>query len=102
MLSTTDQLNTPYHILCSNPLIPSPILKAQYFMDPIDELKAIIAGLIGGGKYGIKIRAPHAIVMTLLFRRESSAAEKLGIICRSSFEHSKNLASFAAFYKVCL
>jgi len=64
------------------------------------EIKAILDGLIGGGKYGMKIRLPHAAVMTLLFRRNTTAKDKLRIIFKSTFEHSKNLASFAAIYKV--
>jgi len=66
------------------------------------ELKAIIAGLISGGKYGMKIRLPHAAVMTLLFRGNASAREKLKLILQSSWEHSRNLASFAATYKTIL
>lgn len=68
--------------------------------DVVSEVKAILAGLLGGGKYGVKIRLPHALVMTLLFRRNLSAQDKLKIILKSTFEHSKNLASFAAIYKV--
>ena len=64
------------------------------------EFKAIIAGLIGGGKYGIKIRLPHATVMTLLFRGDATAREKFNLILKSTLEHSCNLASFAAIYKV--
>jgi Peroxisomal membrane protein 24. len=64
------------------------------------EIKAIIAGLIGGGKYGIKIRLPHAAVMTLLFRGDASVREKLKLILKATWEHSRNLASFAAIYKV--
>jgi peroxisomal membrane protein 4 len=64
------------------------------------EIKAIIAGLIGGGKYGMKIRLPHATVMTLLFRGDASVREKLKLILKSTWEHSRNLASFAAIYKV--
>jgi len=64
------------------------------------ELYAIIAGLIGGGMYGMKIRLPHATVMTMLFRREASAKDKLRIVLQSTLEHSRNLASFATIYKV--
>ena len=35
-----------------------------------DELKSIAAALIGGARYGAKIRLPHALVMTFLFRRD--------------------------------
>lgn len=66
----------------------------------LSELQAIVSSLIGGGKYGIKIRLPHAAVMTLLFRRNTRASEKFRIVLKSTFEHSRNLASFAAIYKV--
>jgi peroxisomal membrane protein 4 len=78
-------------------------MNAPHHLDPQDilsELQAIISSLIGGGKYGIKIRLPHAAVMTFLFRRETSVQEKLRIVLKSTFEHSRNLASFAAIYKV--
>lgn len=68
--------------------------------DILSEINAIIAGLVGGGKYGMKIRLPHAAVMTLLFRSDATAKDKLRIVLKSTFEHSKNLASFAAIYKV--
>ena len=68
--------------------------------DILSEINAIIAGLVRGGKYGMKIRLPHAAVMTLLFRSDATAKDKLRIVLKSTFEHSKNLASFAAIYKV--
>ena len=55
---------------------------------------------MGGGKYGTKIRLPHAAVMTFLFRKETSVQEKLRIVMKLTFAHSRNLASFAAIYKV--
>ena len=66
----------------------------------ISEFQAIVASLVGGGKYGTKIRLPHAAVMTILFRKETSVQEKLRIVMKLTFAHSRNLASFAAIYKV--
>jgi peroxisomal membrane protein 4 len=67
--------------------------------DISSELSAIIASTISGAQYGVKIRLPHAFVMTLLFRK-GNAKEKLYIIIKSTWEHSRNLASFATVYKV--
>jgi hypothetical protein len=64
-----------------------------------DELSAIIGATISGAQYGVKIRLPHALVMTLLFRK-GTPSEKLRIILQSTWEHSRNLASFAMLYKV--
>ncbi len=70
------------------------------YHDIYSEISAIISGLIGGGRYGFKIRLPHAAVMTLLFRKNATVEEKLKIVLKSTMEHSRNLASFAAIYKV--
>jgi hypothetical protein len=34
-----------------------------------DELLAICGALVGGARYGLKIRLPHALVMTFIFRK---------------------------------
>lgn len=48
--------------------------------------------------YGVKIRLPHALVMTFLFH-EGSLREKLLYILRATFQHAKNLAFFVTIYK---
>jgi peroxisomal membrane protein 4 len=63
------------------------------------ELSAILGALIGGAKYGIKVRLPHALVMTLLFRRDLSTNQKIRHIVRLVLEHASNLAAFATIYK---
>jgi len=40
----------------------------------LDELLAVCGALVGGAKYGLKIRLPHALVMTMLFRRGTDNA----------------------------
>lgn len=65
------------------------------------ELQSIINGLLGGSRYGVKIRLPHAAVMTILFRK-GSASEKLKFVLKAVLEHSRNLACFAAIYKAVL
>ena len=48
--------------------------------------------------YGAKIRAPHALVMTFLFR-SGSLREKLRAILQATYTHSWNLARFVFLYK---
>ena len=64
-----------------------------------DELHAILFSLIGGARYGVKIRLPHAVIMTCLFRSNMSASEKLKQIIQLVREHATNLALFATIYK---
>ena len=64
------------------------------------EFQSISAGTLGGGRYGIKIRLPHAILMTMLFRRGLTAKQKLKMILKLTLDHSCSLAAFATVYKV--
>uniref|UniRef100_A0A8D2ND96 Peroxisomal membrane protein 4 n=1 Tax=Zonotrichia albicollis TaxID=44394 RepID=A0A8D2ND96_ZONAL len=48
--------------------------------------------------YGAKIRAPHALVMTFLFK-SGSFREKLKSIAQATYAHSRNLAYFVFTYK---
>jgi hypothetical protein len=66
------------------------------------ELHSIVSGLIGGAKYGVKIRLPHALLMTLLFKPNLSASQKLKKVLKLSLEHAVKLAAFATIYKVML
>ena len=65
-----------------------------------EELHAIAAGLVGGARYGFKIRLPHAMVMIWLFRQDLSSKQKMKTIGKLVVEHTTNLATFAALYKV--
>mmetsp|Transcript_25133 Transcript_25133/g.54187 ORF Transcript_25133/g.54187 Transcript_25133/m.54187 type:complete len:233 (+) Transcript_25133:112-810(+) len=67
-----------------------------------DEVAAILSGLIGGGRYGLKIRVPHAIVMTFLFGSHLSFRKKLKAVAKLAAEHASNLAAFACLYKLML
>ncbi|XP_069508249.1 peroxisomal membrane protein 4 isoform X2 [Ambystoma mexicanum] len=49
-------------------------------------------------RYGAKIRAPHALVMTFLFK-SGSLQEKLKAIAQATYTHSRNLACFVFTYK---
>lgn len=59
---------------------------------------AVLKGFRNGAVYGAKIRAPHALVMTFLFR-SGSFQEKLWAILRATYTHSSNLACFVFTYK---
>ncbi|NXD17612.1 PXMP4 protein, partial [Nothocercus nigrocapillus] len=59
---------------------------------------AVLKGFRNGAVYGAKIRAPHALVMTFLFK-EGSLREKLKSIAQATFTHSRNLAYFVFTYK---
>jgi peroxisomal membrane protein 4 len=66
----------------------------------MEEIHAIVAALAGGARYGFKIRVPHALVMTMLFRRDLPASEKIRSVVRLALEHATKLAAFATIYKV--
>ncbi|KAE8576622.1 hypothetical protein XENTR_v10004262 [Xenopus tropicalis] len=59
---------------------------------------AVIKGFRNGAVYGAKIRAPHALVMTFLFK-SGGLKEKLKAILQATFTHSRNLACFVFTYK---
>lgn len=61
-------------------------------------LLAILKGLRNGAMYGVKIRAPHALVMTLLFKR-GPVMQMAKAIAWATYTHAKNLASFVFIYK---
>jgi hypothetical protein len=65
------------------------------------ELAAILSALMAGAKYGVKIRLPHAIVMTALFGRRKGVTVGMHLtrIGRVVADHASHLACFAATYK---
>ncbi|KAI8899276.1 Tim17/Tim22/Tim23/Pmp24 family-domain-containing protein [Globomyces pollinis-pini] len=71
-----------------------------------NEYLAILKGFRSGAVYGnvsqlisgAKIRFPHALVMTFLFRR-SDFKTMLNFILKVTFQHSRNLAFFVTIYK---
>ncbi|KAK2147314.1 hypothetical protein LSH36_560g00004 [Paralvinella palmiformis] len=62
------------------------------------DLLTLMKGFRNGAVYGAKIRFPHALVMTLLFRG-GPISEQARTILRATYTHSKNLASFVILYK---
>lgn len=67
-----------------------------------NEARAVLTALISAFRYGLKIRLPHALVMTFMFRRDLSTQGKLRVILRAVAEHATSLGSFAFIYKVTL
>ena len=67
-----------------------------------EELHSVVVALVAGARYGTKIRLPHAMLMTFLFKKDLSAQEKLKAVFKLVKEHASNLAAFAAIYKVIL
>ncbi|KAI9296459.1 peroxisomal membrane protein 4 [Neoconidiobolus thromboides FSU 785] len=61
-------------------------------------LLSIVKGFRNGIVYGTKVRFPHALVMTLLFR-SGSIKDKIKAIFLATRTHAKNLAFFVAIYK---
>lgn len=81
-------------------MIPLPANNHGDFYHWKHEIGAILAGLLGGARYGVKIRLPHALVMTTVFRKDLTSRGKLRQILRMTFEHATHLAAFATVYKV--
>jgi len=62
---------------------------------------AILKGARNGFVYGVKIRFPHALVMSILFGRGDWKQRAL-VIYRATRQHALNLAKFVALYKTFL
>lgn len=72
----------------------------RILLDPANhDLLAILKGTRNGLVYGAKIRFPHALVMTLLFRSGPLRARLLTVL-RATRTHAINLASFVTIYKL--
>ncbi|KAI8056880.1 peroxisomal membrane protein 4-like protein [Syncephalis plumigaleata] len=71
----------------------------QFINDPkYHDILSIVKGFRNGAVYGAKIRFPHALVMTFLFR-EGSFQDKARIIFNATKTHARNLAFFVTIYK---
>jgi peroxisomal membrane protein 4 len=93
--------NLDRHVTWHDDVMPS--TQPSTFLGHLgDEVSAIVVALVGGARYGIKVRLPHALVMTLMFRRELSSREKVRSIVKVVLEHASSLAAFATVYKTVL
>eukprot|EP00179_Madagascaria_erythrocladioides_P018200 CAMPEP_0198331868 /NCGR_PEP_ID=MMETSP1450-20131203/17889_1 /TAXON_ID=753684 ORGANISM="Madagascaria erythrocladiodes, Strain CCMP3234" /NCGR_SAMPLE_ID=MMETSP1450 /ASSEMBLY_ACC=CAM_ASM_001115 /LENGTH=211 /DNA_ID=CAMNT_0044036285 /DNA_START=63 /DNA_END=695 /DNA_ORIENTATION=+ len=66
--------------------------------DTLRRALRLLKGVRNGAVYGVKIRAPHAFVMTFLFR-DGTLGDKLRLIARLTYQHARNLATFVFLYK---
>jgi len=62
------------------------------------DLFAILKGARNGFVYGVKVRFPHAVVMSILFGK-GDWQSRLRVIYRTTRQHAFNLAKFVAIYK---
>ncbi|KAF5313232.1 hypothetical protein D9619_003356 [Psilocybe cf. subviscida] len=62
---------------------------------------AILKGARNGFVYGVKVRFPHALVMSILFGR-GDWQSRLRTIYRATKQHALNLAKFVSLYKTIL
>ena len=62
-------------------------------------LLSIVRGFRQGVVYGAKIRFPHALVMTFLFRG-GSLSDKASAIATATYTHARSLGAYAALYKL--
>ncbi|KAK6909778.1 peroxisomal membrane protein 4 [Kwoniella mangroviensis CBS 10435] len=74
----------------------------QFILNPANqELLAVLKGARNGLVYGVKIRFPHALVMTLLFSDKPWPAKIRGIFTATR-THALNLCKFVTIYKTLL
>ena len=65
-----------------------------------DDILSIIRGFRNGFIYGIKIRLPHAFVMTLIFASDRSIESMSKTIFKKTREHSVHLGQYVCLYKL--
>ncbi|KAJ1983258.1 hypothetical protein H4R34_001380 [Dimargaris verticillata] len=74
----------------------------QFVLNPDHrELLGIVKGLRNGIVYGAKVRFPHALVMTFLFR-SGSLRDKLWAVFKATRTHAQNLGMFVTVYKTAM
>ncbi|ORY26135.1 Tim17/Tim22/Tim23/Pmp24 family-domain-containing protein [Naematelia encephala] len=74
----------------------------RYILDPANhDLLALVKGARNGLVYGVKVRFPHALVMTFLFSHKPLPA-KIKWIFTATRAHALNLAKFVTIYKLFL
>ncbi|CAM0140563.1 hypothetical protein VKS41_006582 [Umbelopsis sp. WA50703] len=74
----------------------------QLILDPkYHDILTIVKGLRNGIVYGAKVRFPHAVVMTFLFK-SGPLRDKIRFIFNATKQHAKNLGLFVTIYKTLL
>ncbi|XP_033112810.1 peroxisomal membrane protein 4-like [Anneissia japonica] len=87
------------HIIVSKMAAPIAALNDILASGQYTQVLSVIKGFRNGVVYGAKIRFPHALVMTFLFKR-GPLKDKLISILRATYTHSRNLSYFVFIYKV--
>ncbi|KAI8056331.1 Tim17/Tim22/Tim23/Pmp24 family-domain-containing protein [Gilbertella persicaria] len=71
----------------------------QIVLDPkYHDILSVLKGFRSGIVYGTKVRFPHALVMTVLFKTGSLESKVKGIF-KATKQHAQNLGMFATIYK---
>lgn len=65
---------------------------------PYAPILRVLRGFRNGAYYGAKIRFPHALVMTFLFR-PGNLRSKVEAILRATYTHARNLGVFVFIFK---
>ncbi|KAJ3868382.1 MAG: Tim17/Tim22/Tim23/Pmp24 family-domain-containing protein [Lentinula lateritia] len=74
----------------------------DFLLNPVfHDYLAILKGARNGFVYGVKVRFPHALVMSILFGR-GDVKTRLKVIYRATKQHAFNLAKFVSLYKTLL
>eukprot|EP01116_Phalansterium_solitarium_P002713 TRINITY_DN12900_c0_g1_i1.p1 TRINITY_DN12900_c0_g1~~TRINITY_DN12900_c0_g1_i1.p1 ORF type:complete len:208 (-),score=55.04 TRINITY_DN12900_c0_g1_i1:326-949(-) len=80
-------------------LAPAYIAASKFILTPsYHDILSIVKGVRNGVVYGTKIRFPHALVMTFLFR-SGTLKQKFRWIFEATKAHATNLAKFVFIYK---
>ncbi|KAJ1488545.1 hypothetical protein T484DRAFT_1782750 [Baffinella frigidus] len=58
-----------------------------------------ILGLRNGLEYGVKVRAPHSLVMAAVFKNHLPIKDNILGVIKMSFAHARNLGAFVLIYK---
>ncbi|KAI7884915.1 peroxisomal membrane protein [Lichtheimia hyalospora FSU 10163] len=75
---------------------------SQIAVDPrYHDVLTIVKGFRNGVVYGARIRFPHALVMSFLFK-SGSFQDKFRYIFKATRQHARNLGVFATIYKTAM
>lgn len=67
----------------------------------LHDVLAILKGARNGLVYGVKVRFPHALIMSLIFSR-APLKDRARFIYKATKQHALNLAKFVTIYKTVL
>lgn len=74
----------------------------EILLDPkYHDILSILKGARNGLVYGVKVRFPHALIMSLIFHR-TPLRTRLQFVFKATKQHALNLAKFVTIYKTVL